>query len=89
MVLNCDIETLKTVFNRGFFVIEFYRINRICRICITPCRKSTEFRWICLFTLDFTQEIYIPSDSQDTSLQTFTHILSLEVKLVEILTDLN
>ena len=35
--------------------------------------KSTQFRWICLFTLDSTQEIYIPSDSQESSLQTNTH----------------
>ena len=39
--------------------------------------------------LDSTQEIYIPSDSQDTSLQTYTHAFSLELNTVEILTDLN
>ena len=44
---------------------------------------------ICLFTLDSTQEIYIPSDSQESSLQIYTHIFSLEVKMLEKLTDLN
>ena len=34
----------------------------------------------CLFTLDPTQEI--TSDSQETSLQMYTHIFSLEVKMV-------
>ena len=42
-----------------------------------------------LFTPDSTQEIHTPSDSQETSLQTYTHIFSLEVKMVETLTDLN
>ena len=37
--------------------------------------ESTQFRWICLFILDSTQEIYIPNDSQESSLQTYTHIL--------------
>ena len=31
----------------------------------------------------------IPSDSQETSLQTYTHVFGLEIKMVEILTDLN
>ena len=31
----------------------------------------------------------IPSDSQETSLQTYTHVFGLENKMVEILTDLN
>ena len=31
----------------------------------------------------------IPSDSQETSVQTYTHVYSLEVKMIEILTDLN
>ena len=44
---------------------------------------------ICFFTLDSTQEIYIPSNSQETGLQTYSHIFSLEVKMVEILMDLN
>ena len=48
-----------------------------------------QFRRICSFILHSTQEIYIPSDSQETSLQTYTHIISLEVQMVEILTDLN
>ena len=52
-------------------------------------RKNTQFRLICLCTLDSTQEIYIPSNSQETSLQTYKHIVSLEVKMVEILADLN
>ena len=55
----------------------------------TRWRKSKQFRRICLFTLDSTQEIYIPSDNQESSLETYTHIFSLEVKMVEILTDLN
>ena len=42
-----------------------------------------QFRRICLFTLDSMQEIYIPSDSQETSLQLYTYILSLEVKMVK------
>ena len=41
-----------------------------------------QFRRICLFTLDSTQEIY-------TSLQIYRHIFSLEVKIVDLLTDLN
>ena len=32
---------------------------------------------------------YIPSDSQETCLQMYTHILSVEGKIGEILTDLN
>ena len=36
-----------------------------------------------------TQEIYIPSDSQETSLQTCIQGFSVEVKIVEILMDLN
>ena len=47
-----------------------------------------QLRRICLFKLDSTQEIYIPSNGQETSLQPFTHVFSLEVKMVEILTDL-
>ena len=39
--------------------------------------------------LDSTQEIYIPSDSQETSLQTYTHVFSLKCKIADILTDLN
>ena len=31
----------------------------------------------------------IPSDSQETSVQTYTHVYSLEVKMIEIFTDLN
>ena len=31
----------------------------------------------------------IPSDSQETSLQTYTYVFGLEIKMVEILTDLN
>ena len=48
-----------------------------------------QFRRVCLFTLDSTQEIYVPTDSQETNLQIYTHIFSLEVKMVEILTNLN
>ena len=43
---------------------------------------QTEF----FITLDSTQEVYIPSNSQESSLQTYTHVFSLEVKMVEILT---
>ena len=39
--------------------------------------------------LDSTREIYISSDSQEASLQSCTHVFSLEVKMVEILTDFN
>ena len=42
-----------------------------------------------LFTIDSTHEIFIPSNSQETSLQMYTYVFSLEVKMVEILTDLN
>ena len=55
----------------------------------THWRKSTQFRQICLFTLDSTQEIYVSSDSQESSLQTNTLIFSLQVKIVEIFTILN
>ena len=48
-----------------------------------------QFRRICLFMLDSIQEIYITSDNQETSLQTYTDIFSLEVKVVGIFTDLN
>ena len=51
--------------------------------------KSTQFRQISLFILDSTQEIYISSNSQETSLQMYTPIFSLEIRMVEILTDLN
>ena len=34
-------------------------------------------------------EKYIPSDSQETILQMYTHVFSLEAKMLEILTDLN
>ena len=56
---------------------------------LTRWRKSAQFRRICLFTLVSIQEIYILSDRQETSLQTNTYIFSLEVEMVEILTDLN
>ena len=56
---------------------------------VTRWRKSAQFRWICLFTQDSTREIYIPNDNQEAGLQTYTLIFSLEVKMVEILTDLN
>ena len=55
----------------------------------TRWKKSTQFRRICLFTLDSTQEIYIPSDGQESSHQTHRHIFAPEVKMVAILTDLN
>ena len=50
-----------------------------------------QLRRICLFTLDSTQEMYIPSNSQETNLQihTHTHIFSLAVKMVETFMDLN
>ena len=35
------------------------------------------------------EEISILSDSQESSLQTYTHIFSLEVEMLEILMDLN
>ena len=57
--------------------------------CYSQWRKSMQFRQICLFTSDSTQEIYISNDNQWTSLQTYTPIFSLKVKMVEILTDLN
>ena len=61
----------------------------VYRHAVTQLRKSTQFRQICLFTLDSTQK-NIPSNSQETSLQTHTHIFSLEVvKMLELLTDLN
>ena len=41
------------------------------------------------FSLDSPREIYIPSNSQGTSLHTCTHVFILEVKMVEILTDLS
>ena len=47
------------------------------------------FRRICLFTLDSTQEMYSTSNSQETILQMYTYIFSLEFKMVEILTNLN
>ena len=53
-------------------------------------RKSTQFRQIFLFKLDSTQEMHIPSHSHGKmSANTHTHVLSLEVKMVEILMDLN
>ena len=53
------------------------------------CGRYASYWNAFLFTLDSTHEIYIPSDSQESSLQTYTHLFSLEVKMVEILTDLN
>ena len=41
------------------------------------------------FVLDSTREIYIVNNSQETILQIHTHIFSLEVKMVAILTNLN
>ena len=51
-------------------------------------RKNTQFRWICLFTLNSTQKIYIPSDNQEKVSKLHTHF-TLEVKMEEVLTDLN
>ena len=48
-----------------------------------------QFRRVFCLYLDSTQEIYISSDSQETSLQMYTHSFSLEVKKTEILTHLN
>ena len=48
-----------------------------------------QFRRICLFALDSTQEIDAPSESQEISFQMYTHIFSLEARMVEMLTDLN
>ena len=42
-----------------------------------------------LFTLNSTQETCIPSDSQEISLQTYTYIFISEIKMIEMLTDLN
>ena len=42
-----------------------------------------------MFILHSTQEIYIPSENQETRLKIYTQISSLEVKVVEILKDLN
>ena len=58
-------------------------------LLFTVEEERAQFRRICLFTLDSTQEVYIPSDSQESSLQIYRQIFSLEVKMVEILTDLN
>ena len=52
------------------------------------CRRYTSYSNAFLFTLDSPQEIYIPSDSQETSLQMYAHIFSLKIKMVEILIDL-
>ena len=48
-----------------------------------------QFRRVFCLYLDSTQEIYISSDSLETSLQMYTHSFSLEVKKAEILTHLN
>ena len=48
-----------------------------------------QFRRIFLFTLSSTQEIYVPSDSQETSLLINIYVLSCKVKMVEILMDIN
>ena len=47
-------------------------------------RKSMQFRLICLFTLHSTQEIYIPSDSQEISLQTCTNILVQKLRWLKL-----
>ena len=65
------------VFNTWIFIHEGYN------------GEDMEFRQICLLTLDSTQEIYIPSNSQEQILQMYTHMFSLEVKMVAILTNLN
>ena len=67
-------------------------LRRISHSVVHVCtearwRQSMQFRQICLFTLNSIQEIFIPSDSQETSLH--THIFSLEVKKFKILTDFN
>ena len=62
-------------------------------VCFWKCRTSQWSLFImvkeehaiqmtCLFTLYPTQEIYIPSDSQEISLQMYTDIFSLEVKMM-------
>ena len=42
-----------------------------------------------VYTRFRTREIYVPGDSQETSLQTHIHIISLEAWMVKILTDLS
>ena len=42
-----------------------------------------------VYTSFHSRNIYIPSESQEKSLQMYTSVFSLEVKMVEILTDLN
>ena len=54
----------------------------------TRWRKSTQFRRICLLTLDSTHKIYIPYNSQKQVIK-FIHVFNLKVKMVEILIDLN
>ena len=39
--------------------------------------------------LDSSQEIYTPCDSQETGFHMYAHIFSVDVKMLEILTDLN
>ena len=51
--------------------------------------EEHEIRMNLFVHLDFTQEMYIPSDSQETSFKTYTHIFSLEARMMEILADLN
>ena len=51
-------------------------------------RSRNSDRLICLFTINSTQEKYIPNNFQESSLQAYTHFFSVEVKIVEILTDL-
>ena len=42
-----------------------------------------------VYTRLYSRNIYIPSDSQKSSLQIYTRIFSSEVEMVEILMDLN
>ena len=89
-------QTQKTIQNRIDLCNAFGTCNKwddwyVLKIdtTLTRWRKSTQFRRICLFKLDPTQEIYIPSNSQGTNLQIYTHVFSLAFKMVEKLTDLN
>ena len=42
-----------------------------------------------VYTRFYSRNKYVPNNNQETSLKTYTHIFSLEVKMVEIMTYLN
>ena len=63
---------------KAYLPLQLFRHKFVRYVAFTQWRKSTQFRRICLFTLDSTQEKKYITDSQESSLQIYTQIYSLE-----------